>query len=224
MAVHTVVTEIERPDAGLVARAYDTYGCIAGSVAGRRHVMDGAIRPLRRDWRIAGPAITVAAEDPSDTLASQVATQLLQPGDIIVVEGAGRMDRAAWGATMAWAAKEAGCAGIIVDGAVLTTELLIDQEGLPIFARGSVPGHNRDTGPGSINVPIICGGVIVNPGDLIIADEDGVVSLPRAQAAAFLDAAGQQRPDPYPPASRSKPYSERGFVDALRGMDGVTWR
>ena len=73
-------------------------------------------------------------------------------------------------------------------------------------------------------MPIICGGVIVNPGDLIIADEDGVVSLPRAQAAAFLYAAGQQRPDPYPPASRSKPYSERGFVDALRGMGGVTWR
>jgi 4-hydroxy-4-methyl-2-oxoglutarate aldolase len=224
MAMHTVVTEIDRVDPALVTRAYDTYACIAGSVAGRRHVMDAAIRPLRRDWRIAGPAITVAAEDPSDTLASQVATQLIKPGDIIVVEGDGRMDRATWGATMAWAAKQAGCAGIIADGPVLTTELLIDHEDLPIFARGSVPGHNRDGGAGSINVPVVCGGIIVNPGDLIIADEDGVVALPRAQAEALLDAAGQQRSDPYPPAGRSKPYSERGLVEALKGIDGVTWR
>jgi len=223
MAMHTVVTEIDRVDAAIVARAYDTYACIAGSVAGRRHVMDAAIRPLRRDWRIAGPAVTIAAEDPSDTLASQVATQLIKPGDIIVVEAAGRMDRAAWGATMAWAAKDAGCAGIIVDGAVLTTELLIDHEDIPIFARGSVPGHNRDGGPGSINVPIVCGGVIVNPGDLILADEDGVVALPRATADALLEAAGQDRPKPYPPASRSKPYSDRGLVDALRAMDDVSW-
>ena len=223
MAHHTVVTEIARPDAATIAKAHDTYVCIAGSTAGRRHVMDAGIRPLRRDWRIAGPAVTVAAEDPVDTLASQVATQLVKPGDIIVVEAAGRMDRAAWGATMAWAAKEAGCAGIIVDGVVLTTELLIDHEGMPIFCRGSVANHLRQTGPGSINVPVICGGVIVNPGDLIMADEDGVVSLPRARAAAILDQAGQGRAEPYPPAGRSKPYSQRGFVEKLRGMDGVTW-
>lgn len=224
MATHTVVTEIERPDPALIARARDTYACIAGSVAGRRHVMDAGIRPLRRDWRIAGPAVTVAAEDAADTLASQVATQLIQPGDIIVVEATGRTDKAAWGATMAWAAKESGCAGIVVDGVVLTTELLIDKEDIPIFCRGSVADHLLSQGPGSINVPVICGGVIVNPGDLILADEDGVVALPRAGVAAILDAAGQGRKDVYPPAGRKKPYSARGFVEKLRDMDTVTWK
>jgi len=224
MVMHTVVTDIERPDPALIARARDTYACIAGAVAGRRHVMDAGIRPLRRDWRIAGPAVTVAAEDPVDTLAAQVATQLLQPGDVIVVEATGRLDKAAWGATMAWAAKESGCAGIVVDGVVLTTELLIDHEGIPVFCRGSVADHERSHGAGSINVPVICGGVIVNPGDLILADEDGVVVLPRAQAAAILDGAGQGRTDAYPPASRKKSYAERGFVEKLRGMDGVTWK
>jgi len=224
MATHTVVTEIERPDPSLSQKAMDTYVCIAGSVAGRRHVMDAGIRPLRRDWRFAGPAVTVAAEDAVDTLASQVATQVLKPGDVIVVEAAGRMDRAAWGATMAWAAKQAGCVGIVVDGAVLTTEILIEHEGIPIFCRGSVANHLREHGAGSINVPVICGGVIVNPGDLVMADEDGVVCLPRERAAQILEAAGQGRAEPYPPASRSKPYGERGFVEKLRDMDGVDWR
>lgn len=223
MAKHTVVTEIERPDASLIARANETYVCIAGSVAGRRHVMDTGIRPLRRDWRFAGPAVTVAAEEAVDTLTSQVATQLIKPGDVIVVEACGRVDKASWGATMAWAAKQSGCAGIVVDGAVLTTEILIEHEGIPIFARGSVANHLREHGPGSINVPIVCGGVIVNPGDLIMADEDGVVCLPRERATEILDDAGQGRADPYPPASRSKPYGERGFVEKLRDMDDVAW-
>ncbi|MDA0369798.1 MAG: RraA family protein [Proteobacteria bacterium] len=224
MATHTVVSEIDRPDPALIARARDTYACIAGSVAGRRHVMDAGIRPLRRDWRIAGPAVTVAAEDPVDTLASQVATQLIQPGDIIVVEATGRADKAAWGATMAWAAKELGCAGVVVDGVVLTTELLIDHEGIPVFCRGSVTNHSSAHGAGSVNVPIVCGGIIVNPGDLILADEDGVVALPRALVASILDTAGQGRAEVYPPASRKKSYAERGFVEKLRGMDGVTWK
>ena len=91
----TLVAVSKTKPAALIARANQTYVCIAGSVAGRRHVMDAGIRPLRRDWRFAGPAVTVAAEEAVDTLTSQVATQLIEPGDVIVVEACGRMDRTA---------------------------------------------------------------------------------------------------------------------------------
>ncbi len=103
------------------------------------------------------------------------------------------------------------------------THDLIDREGMPIFARGSTPGHVGGDGPGSMNVPIVCGGVIVNPGDLIMGDEDGIVVLPRERAAAILEKAGQRRKDPFPPASRKVPYGERGFEEKLRAFDGIEW-
>ena len=156
--------------------------------------MDAGLRPLKRGWRIAGPAVTISAENPYDTLLSQVATLYAQPGDVLVVDAGGRTDIACWGATMTWGAKTRGVEGIVVDGAVLTTELLIDHEGVPLFARGSVAqsigsGH----GPGSINVPVVCGGVIVTPGDIILGDEDGLVVLPRLRAEAILTAAPPDR-------------------------------
>lgn len=221
--MHVINKDFERPDPDLIAKARDTFVCLAGQVAGRHCVMDAGIRPLRRDWRIVGPALTVASANPVDTLVSRVATQYAKPGDVIVVDAAGRMDAATWGATMAWAAKESGAEAVIIDGAVLTTELLIDREGLPIYARGSTAGHVGGDGPGSMNVPIVCGGIIVRPGDLVMGDEDGVVVLPREHAAAILAKAGQRRKDPYPPAGRKVPYGERGFEEKLRGYDGIAW-
>ncbi len=222
--MYVINTDFERPDPKLIARARDTWACIAGQVAGRFSVMDSGIRPLRRDWRIAGPALTVAAEDPTDTLVGRVATQYVKPGDVIVVDAGGHMSAACWGATMAWAAKESGAEAVVADGAVHTMELLIDREGLPVFCRGATAGYVAGQGPGSMNVPIVCGGVIVNPGDIILGDEDGVVVLPRERAEAILDGAGQQRLDPYPPVSRKVPFGELGFEEKLREIEGVEWR
>ena len=221
---HIVNTTIERPDADLVARARDTRACAAGEALGWSQQIDNAIRPLRREWRFAGPAVTVLPENPVDTLTGRAAIEQVQPGDVIVINTGGRMDAACWGATMAWGAKEAGAAGAVVDGAVLTTELLIDHEGLPVFCRGSTTGHAGGTQPGSINVPIVCGGIIVNPGDIVLADEDGVVVIPRGRAADILDAAGQGRRDAYPPVGRKKAFDARGYADTLKGFDSVDWR
>ncbi|MBM3503436.1 MAG: dimethylmenaquinone methyltransferase [Alphaproteobacteria bacterium] len=223
--MHVINSRIERPSKALIEKARQTWACIAGGEAGRRNVMDPGLRPLKRDWRFAGPAVTVSAENPFDTLLSQVATLMAEPGDVLVIDAGGRTEVAAWGATMTWGAKTHGIAGIIVDGAVLTTELLIDHEGVPVFARGSVAqsiggGH----GPGSINVPIVCGGAIVNPGDLILADEDGIVVLPLREADKLLTAAGQGRAQPYPPAGRSKPYDQRGYIEKLKAIEGIEWR
>lgn len=221
---HIVNTKIERPAKELVDRARDTWACIAGQVMGRRQVMDSAIHPLRRDWRIAGPAVTVMPESGVDTLTSRAAVEYIEQGDVIVVNAGGRTDAACWGATMAWGAKEAGAEGLVLDGAVLTTELMIDREGLPTFCRGSTAGHVGGNGPGSINIPIVCGGIIVHPGDIVLGDEDGVVVIPRLQAEEILDAAGQGRSAPFPPKSREKAFTDRGHADKLKGLDGIEWR
>lgn len=222
--MYVVKTDFPRPAKALIDRAAQTIACIAGQKAGRRSVMDSSIRPLRRGWRFAGPAFTVFAENPLDTLISRVALKYVKPGDVLVVDAGGRTEAAAWGATMAWAAKEMGVAGIVIDGVVLTTEGLIDREGMPIFCRGSTAGHVGGDGPGSLNEPIICGRVIVNPGDIIIADEDGVVSLPLERAKTLLDKAGQRRGEPYPPEGRKVPFNDRGHEDKLRKFLSIEWQ
>lgn len=222
--MYVVNTDFKRPGKDLIERAADTFACIAGQAAGRRSVMDSGIRPLSRGWRFAGPAFTVFSENPLDTLISRVALKYAKPGDVLVVDAGGRTEAAAWGATMAWAAKEVGIVGIVIDGVVLTTELLIDREGMPIFCRGSTTGHVGGDGPGSINEPVICGRVIVKPGDIIIADEDGVVSLPLERAKALLDKAGQGRSKPFPPESRKVPFNSRGHEDKLRKLPDIEWK
>jgi 4-hydroxy-4-methyl-2-oxoglutarate aldolase len=221
--MHVINSDFERPDPDLVARAKDTWVCMAALNTGRRAVMDGAIKPLRREWHFAGAALTIASENPLDTLVGMVATQYVQPGDVIVVEAAGRMDGACWGATMTWGAKESGAAGIVIDGAVLTTGVIVNHEDLPVFCRGSAPFHVGQVGGGSINVPVVCGGVIVNPGDIVLGDWDGVIVLPKDRAEEILDKTGQGRLAAYPPVGRSTPLGERGFEERLRAIDGIEW-
>lgn len=223
--MHVINKDIRRPDAALIAEARKTWACLAGGVAGRRFVMDAGLRPLKRGWRIAGPAVTVCPENPADNLASHLAATYCQPGDVLVIDAGGNTDLAAWGATMTWGCKVNGVEGVVIDGAVLTTELLIDYEDVPIFCRGSVPRSlNGGLGPASINVPVVCGGVIVNPGDIILGDEDGIVVLPLDHAAAILAQSGK-RSGSHPPASRAtKPFNERGFEAKLKAIPGIEWR
>lgn len=222
--MYEVNVEFERPSQELIERARDTWACMASVAAGRHQVMDQGIRALRREWRIAGPAFTVRSADPTHTLVGYAAAEFVKPGDVIVVDAGAKTDVACWGATMTWAAKGAGAAGIVIDGVALTGELLIDEEDLPIFCRGLSACYVPHEGPGWMNVPVICGRVIVNPGDIILGDEDGVVVIPKRRALEILDQTGQGRRDPYPPKNRAeRPYAQRGFAEKLRRLEGVSW-
>ncbi len=222
--MYQVNTDFERPSRALIEHAKNTWACIAGGIAGRHQVMDSGIRPVRRGWRIAGPAFTLRSANPEDTLAGFAAAEVVKTGDIVVVDACATTHIACWGATMTWAVKSAGAAGVVLDGVALTGELLVDKEDLPVYCRGFSAGYVGGNGPGWMNVPIICGRVIVNPGDIILGDEDGVVVLPKDRAQAILDKAGQGRTEAYPPKSRKeRPYDKRGHADALRALDGVEW-
>ena len=88
---------------------------------------------------------------------------------------------------MANGLKEMGASGVVADGYVLTAEVIRKREGIPVFGRGTISRSNNPESPGWINTPVICGGVIVHPGDLILGDEDGVVVIPQDHIEEIID-------------------------------------
>ena len=138
------------------------------------------------DLRLAlcGPALTVRVR-PGDNLMIHVALQMAQPGDVIVIDGAGDLTQALIGGLMRTTAQARGIAGFVVDGAVRDLAEWAEG-GIAVHARGHTHRGPSKDGPGEVNVPIACAGMSVAPGDLILGDADGVVCIPAAQAAALL--------------------------------------
>ena len=139
--------------------------------------VDEKIRPLFPAAHVVGTAVTVRLPD-GDLDPIVPAVDLLQPGDVLVIDHGGRESLACWGELTSLAAKRRGCVGVIVDGAVTNLAEIAAHE-LPTFARGvaALGGRRRAQG-GGVNVPVQCGGVAVHPGDLVVADDDGVVIVP----------------------------------------------
>jgi RraA family protein len=138
------------------------------------------------DLRLAlcGPAITVRTR-PGDNLMIHVAMQMAQPGDVIVIDGAGDLTQALIGGLMRTTALARGIAGFVVDGAVRDVAEWAEG-GIAVYARGHTHRGPSKDGPGEVNVPIACAGMSVSAGDLVLADADGVLAVPAGQAAALL--------------------------------------
>jgi 4-hydroxy-4-methyl-2-oxoglutarate aldolase len=146
--------------------------------------MDPAIRGFSRDVRIAGTAVPIRVPGVDGTMVHYALGQV-RPGDVLVMDRCGDMRHAAFGGAVAYAARVAGVAGVIVDGMV--TDLgELRAYGVPVWARGPSPvTTKRLYQAGEFCVPISCGGVPVRPGDAILADENGVLVLaPEAIEAA----------------------------------------
>ncbi|MDX2224272.1 MAG: hypothetical protein SFV21_16095 [Rhodospirillaceae bacterium] len=223
---HVIVSEIRRPAAELVAKVAKQHVGVSGAEAGPRQIMHPDIKPLDPTWRICGPALTVRPEFWYDRMVGELAPKYVKPGDVIVVDAGGHTEVAVWGMSMSTSAKAAGAAGVVIDGSTMNTALLTrERPQLPIFARGVAPTATTSDGPGSINVPVICGGVIVNPGDIILADSDGVVVLRPEIAEAIIRNAEIHDRGEQDPEMRKKPYWERRKVEErLRAMSTVTWK
>jgi RraA family protein len=168
--------------------------------ATRPIAMAGRIRPLWRGARLAGPALTVRTE-PGEHPAVLRALEQAQAGVVIVVDGGGFLERALWGGRMSRLASERGVVGVVIDGAVRdVTE--IEELRFPVFAAGVTPTPPIREGGGETGISITCGGIAVSPGDLVVADEDGVVVVPRDDVdelvarARELDAVDRRWPAP----------------------------
>ncbi len=155
---------------------------VIGDVMGGRLVGTTALRPINRSPVFAcGSAFTVRVRA-GDNLLIHKALDLLQPGDILVVDGEGDTTRALVGEIMMTSARVQGATAFVMDGAIRDADAF-EEHRFPCWARGiSLRGPYKD-GPGSINVPVTIGGMVVNPGDIVVGDGDGVIAVPRALAA-----------------------------------------
>lgn len=178
---HRVHATIERPAPEMVERFRRIVREVVTEHLGKSQIMDPAIKALvGRPWDIVGPAVTVDL-DSFDHLMCIAALGVARRGDVIVVAAHGHTGQAVWGSGLTTSARNIGIEAVVVDGAVLNTNIILQRE-LPVFCRASHPVHGSREKPGSVNVPVSCGGVIVQPGDLILGDLDGIVVVPRVDA------------------------------------------
>ena len=177
--------EIERPDSSLIEAYREIPSSNIGDCVKRMNCMFGGIRSYNRR-SIVGPAFTVKVPA-GDNLVAQMALDYAKPGDVIVIDGAGYADRALVGGMMLAYAEERGLAGFVVNGAVRDLDD-IEASPLPVFALAATPLGPYREGPGEINVPVVCGGQVVMPGDILVGDSDGIVVIPRRDAADLLSA------------------------------------
>ncbi len=184
--MHTVETDVERPDPELVSAFEGVPSAIVSDVMGNTGVaMDSGIAPVATGTGMAGTALTVKAS-PGDNLIIHRAIAMAEPGDVLVVDGDGYTETAYMGELMCASCAAHDLAGVVVDGAVRDREELAAM-GFPVYARAFHPQGPLKGSPGSINVPVSCAGVTVHPGDIVVGDGDGLSVVPVREAEAVLE-------------------------------------
>jgi regulator of RNase E activity RraA len=149
------------------------------------------LRPMHAGNRMAGPALTVKSR-PGDNLMLHKALQLARPGDVIVVDAGGDLTNAITGEIMVGDAIRQGLGGFVIDGAIRDAAV-IRQGSFPVFAAGVTHRGPYKDGPGEINVPIAIDGMVIEPGDLVIGDDDGLLCVPYDDVERLLAAARQKQ-------------------------------
>ena len=182
-----VITKIERPSRDLIDRFRGIGAATVHEASGRKGYVGCAIKPITKGVRICGPAFTVQCH-PRDNLMLHKALERAQPGDILVASVGGYYEAGYWGGLMATSAMAKKIGGLAIDGCVRDSEEMI-RMGFPIFCRGFCIQGTGKTGLGLINHPTLFGGVMVNPGDLILGDDDGMVVVDRTECKTVLEKA-----------------------------------
>lgn len=184
-AVHEIEADAAIMTSAEVREAYSSVPVAnIGDARDRMGMVDGGISPLWPNARAVGWARTVWTTA-GDNLALREALETVQPGDFLVVNGQGHTDRALMGELMAERARKRGAVGIVADAA-LRDRSDLEEMGFPAWARAVNPAGPYKNGPGQKDVPVAVGGVVVRPGDLVVADDDGVVVVPAEEVAATL--------------------------------------
>jgi RraA family protein len=151
--------------------------CISDGMDGLNN-LHPSIKPLKEEYKFAGRAFTVKIPV-GDNLAVLKAIRNAQPGDILVVDAKGDQYRAIAGDFVVGMMQTLGIGGLVVDG-VIRDIVGIKELNFPVFSRGTAVAASGKAGVGEINVPISCGGVTINPGDIVVGDADGVVVVPQS--------------------------------------------
>ena len=177
---------VVRPEPELLAAFADIPTATLSDAMGRHGALSSAIRPMYENIRMVGAALTVLCF-PGDNLMTHKALQMVQPGDVLVIDD-GDSNSGCFGHRSALTARARGGTGVVVSGSIRDVAAL-RQERFPVFARGVSPRAPQKNTPGSINVPVHVGGIVICPGDIVVGDDDGVVVIPRGMAKQVLEKA-----------------------------------
>jgi regulator of RNase E activity RraA len=169
-----------------------------------------ALHRFHRARKLVGTAFTVKTR-PGDNLPIYHAMPLLQPGHVLVIDGGGDMNNALVGDLILTYLLQRGCVGLVVDGVVRDTAAFLEAD-FPCYARGVSHRGPYKNGPGALNVPVAIAGQVVNPGDIVVGDEDGLVTFPQSDAERLLEA-----------ARRSAAKEDAIRAEILTGRVGQSW-
>jgi 4-hydroxy-4-methyl-2-oxoglutarate aldolase len=187
---HKIIRGIPRPDPQAVKLLGELGVATIHEAQGRTGAMTPYMRPIYPSARVSGPAVTVSCH-PGDNLMIHASIEVCKPGDVLVVVTTSESTDGMFGDLLGTSCQAHGMAGLIIDAGVRDTAELTEMK-FPVWAKAISPQGTVKASPGSVNVPVVCAGMLVNPGDVIVGDADGIVVVPRA-AAAEVAKAGEQR-------------------------------